>query len=96
MFDGQAKYYVDPYCYALPFVVRKRFWFPRLKAWWTGQPRRYGLVEFTLVIKVMTPCQYRALREALRAEGWGVLSTRVKNGIARTTEVCKRRRRSAE
>jgi hypothetical protein len=28
---------------------------------------------------------------AMRAAGWGVLSTRIKNGVSRTVEICKAR-----
>lgn len=88
-FSGEDKL-GDPYCYCLPFVVRKRFWFPRLRAWWTGKPMQRGWVEYVGVHPVMRPCQYRTLR-AIREEGYGILSTRVKDGQKRTIEICKKR-----
>jgi hypothetical protein len=51
---------------------------------------RIGLIEFVGVTTVMQPCQYRCMRRAMREAGWGILSTRVKNGQTRTIEICKR------
>lgn len=76
---GGGQQYGDPYCYALPFVVRER-----------EDGERLGLIEFIGVTKVMQPCQYRAMRKAMRDAGWGILSTRVKAGQSRTIEICKR------
>ena len=79
--------YGDPYCYRLPFVVREVFPTP-------DSLGRKGLVEYVGVYPVMRICQYRALRTAMREAGWGILSTRVKDGRARTIEICKRRSES--
>lgn len=81
VFGGQEEF-GDPYCYALPYVVRQRYV--------DGRPRALGLIEFIGVTQVMKPCQYRAMRQAVRKAGWGILSTRIKNGQARTIEICKR------
>ena len=70
----------QPYCYALPFVVREKF----------DSGERIGMIEFVGVTTVMQPCQYRAMRKAVRDTGWGILSTRVKDGKSRTIEICKR------
>jgi hypothetical protein len=72
---GGGEEYGDPYCYALPFVVRDK---------------ERKLIEFIGVLKVMQSCQYRCLRKAMREAGWGILSTRVKDGQSRTIEICKR------
>ena len=79
VFDGEQKY-GDPFCYALPFVVRKRFPMP-------VEGGKLGLIEFVGVMKVMKPCQYRAMREAIRAEHYGILSTRSRGGQMRTIEL---------
>ncbi len=81
VFGGGEKY-GDPYCYALPFVVRERF---------VAEGQGKGLIEFVGVTKVMAPCQYRAMRRAMRAAGWGILSTRIKDGQSRTIEICRRK-----
>ena len=70
----------DSYCYALPFVVRKRFPMP-------VDGGKLGLIEFVGVTTVMKPCQYRALREAVRAQHYGILSTRCRGGVMRTIEL---------
>jgi len=62
VFEGHHNY-GDPYCYALPYVVRERFDEPR--------DGKKGLVEFIGVNQVMKPCQYRAMRAAMRAAGSG-------------------------
>jgi hypothetical protein len=82
VFAGGDRFNEDPYCYALPFVVRERF---------GNEDERHGLIEFEGVHDVMRPCQFRAIRTAMRAAGWGVLSTRIKNGVSRTVEICKAR-----
>ena len=48
---------------------------------------KLGLIEFVGVIKTMKPCQYRALREAVRAQHYGILSTRCRGGVMRTIEL---------
>ena len=84
VFDG-TKDYGDAYCYALPFVVRELF------AEWDKDSRQ-GLIEFIGVTTVMRPCQYRAMREVVRQQHYGILSTRIKGGVAKTIEVGRRRR----
>lgn len=79
---GGGQEYGDVYCYALPFVVRDRYPMPIDEQW--------GRIEFVGVTVVMRPCQYRCMRAAMRNAGWGILSTRVKNGVSRTIEICKR------
>lgn len=79
---GGGQEYGDPYCYALPFVVRERYG--------SAVNGKTGLIEFEGVTVVMKPCQYRCMRRAVRDAGWGVLSTRIKDGKARTIEICKR------
>ena len=79
MFNGSQDY-GDSYCYALPFVVRKRFPVP-------VEVGKLGLIEFVGVQQVMRPCQYRALREAVRREHYGILSTRSRGGKMRTIEL---------
>lgn len=73
----------DPYCYALPFVVRTKFARPDAAG-------RIGLIEFVGVTTVMKPCQYRVMRAAIREAGYGILSTRIRDGEKRTIEICKR------
>ncbi len=82
---GGGQTFGDPYCYCLPFVVRERFDDPQLDG-------TNGFVEFIGVIKVMHPCQYRAMRKAMRDAGWRILSTRSKGGEMRTVEICKCRK----
>lgn len=88
VFPGGAVDHVDPFCYALPFVVRERFSVPDADG-------RLGLVEYVGVggkdTKVMQSCQYRALRKVMRDARWGILSTRIKDGKSRTIEICRRR-----
>ena len=84
VFTEGAVDHIDPYCYCLPFVVRERFARP-------DAGERLGLVEFVGVVHpVMLSCQYRALRKAMRGAHWGILSTRIKNGVARTVEICRK------
>ena len=89
---GGDQTFGDPYCYSLPFVVRTRYWFPKLKAWWNKRPIERGFVEFVGVVKLMRSCQYRAMRTAVKNDGWRILSTRSKGGTMRTIEVCKGRK----
>jgi hypothetical protein len=89
VFRGGAVDHVDPYCYALPFVVRERFAA-------TNELGQLGLVEYVGVfheadVPAMKKCQGRALVTAMHDAGFGVLSTRIKDGIARTVEICKPR-----
>lgn len=79
MFAWGAEY-GSPYCYALPCVVRERFEEPELSG-------KIGLVEYVGVHKPMTPAIYRALFEAMAGAGWGVLSTRIKDGEQRAIEL---------
>lgn len=81
VFGGDQKF-GDSYCYALPFVIREKYDTP--------QDGILGLIEFVGVLKVMKPCQYRAMRKAIRDINFGILSTRVKNGEKRTIRICKR------
>jgi hypothetical protein len=81
VFNGDQDF-GDPYCYALAFVVREKFDKPLPNG-------KKGLIEFVGVIKVMSMCQYRALGDAMYKEGWGVLSTRKKNGKDIVVEVYK-------
>ena len=83
VFPGGAVDHIDPYCYVLPFVVRERFSEPDVDG-------RLGLVEFVGVHPVMLSCQYRALRKAMRQANWGILSTRIKGGVSRTIEICRK------
>jgi len=46
VFSAGERPCVDPYCYALPFVVRERF---------GGDDPRHGLVEFECLRVVMRP-----------------------------------------
>jgi hypothetical protein len=82
---GGDQSFGDPYCYCLPYVVRERFRHPAVDG-------VLGFVEFIGVLKVMKPCQYRAMRQAVRQAGWRILSTRSKDGAMRTIEVCKCRK----
>ena len=84
MFRGDHEF-GDSFCYALPFKVVERFEEPELSG-------KVGLLEFIGVLAgdvqdAMTPCQYRALWEAASGAGFGVLSTRIKNGVPRTIEL---------
>ena len=81
---SEGAVYGDAYCYDLPFVVRERFETE-------DEEGRHGLIEFIGVHPVMIRCQYRALRAAAREAGWGILSTRIKDGRKRTIEICKRK-----
>jgi hypothetical protein len=78
--DGAV--YGDPYVYALPFVVRERFDEPE-------ESGRLGFVEYVGVIAPMTPSISRAIYNATVAAGWGILSTRIKDGKQRTVEVTR-------
>ncbi len=84
VFEAGKKYYEDPFCYTLTFIVKERYDTPLPSG-------KKGLVEFIGLDKVMNRDQYRMLGEVMYSEGWGVLSTRVKNGKIITTEVLKRR-----
>lgn len=83
IFEAGKKYYEDPYCYSLTFFVKERYELP--------QGRKLGLIEFVGLDKVMNRAQYRMLGDIMYEEGWGVVSTRVKNGKIITVEVLKRR-----
>lgn len=83
VFEAGKKYYEDPYCYTITFFVKERYVEPVGK--------KLGLIEFVGLDKVMNRDQYRLLGDVMYHEGWGVLSTRVKNGKIVTTEVLKRR-----
>jgi len=74
--------YGSRFCYAIPFVVRERFEH-------VDERGRRGLIEFIGVMKAPTICQYRAWRRACHEQGWGLLSTRIKDGRKRTIEICK-------
>ena len=81
VFGGGDEYRRDPYCYALAFRVVDRFD--------SDDKRRHGLIEFEGVFVCPRACQYRAIRTAARAAGWGVVRTRVNGGVARTNEICR-------
>ena len=83
VFTAGMKYYEDPFCYTLTFIVKERYEEP------VG--RKLGLIEFIGLDKVMNKQQYKAIGQTMYGEGWGVLSTRVKNGKIRTVEVLKKR-----
>ena len=82
VFEGSNKF-GDSYCYALPFVVRERFDKP-------DENGKIGFIEFVGVQVVMKPCQYRAMRTAMRIAGWRILSTSKHSGKTRTIEICNR------
>jgi hypothetical protein len=84
VFAAGMKYYEDPFCYTLTFVVKERYDVPLPSG-------KKGLIEFVGLDKIMNKRQYKALGDAMFAEGWGVLSTRVKNGKIITVELLKRR-----
>ena len=77
-----GKEYGEEYVYALPFVVRERFDEPEMSG-------RIGLMEYIGVIQPITPSVGRALLNAATEEGWGVLSTRIKDGEKRTIDVTR-------
>ena len=74
--------YVDNYEYALPFFVRKRYDEPTVAG-------KLGDVELTCANKSPTPAQGRAICDAFNSAGWGILSTRVKDGKPHTIEVTR-------
>ncbi len=80
----------DPYCHAIPFVVRRRYWC----WWWRGGKR--GLLELEGVAKragedkALSLCQARAISQTCHAQGWGILSTR-RSGARRGTQEVGRR-----
>ncbi len=82
VFNSDQKY-GDPYCYALPFVVREKYAAPLANG-------KRGLVEFVGVVKVMSSCQYRAMKQAMFEAGWGIVSTRIKDGKVQTVELHKK------
>jgi len=84
IFEAGKKYYEDPFCYTITFFVRERYTEPLSSG-------KLGLIEFIGVDKVMNRTQYRMLGNIMYNAGWGVLSTRVKNGKIVTIEVLKRR-----
>ena len=79
MFGGDREW-GEPYCYCLPFVVRERFDEPEMSG-------KIGLVEFIGILIPPMPCQYRLMFDAMAHAGFGVLSTRIKNGVSKTTEL---------
>ena len=84
VFTAGAKYYEDPFCYTLTFIVKEKYDFPLPSG-------KKGLIEFVGLDKVMNKKQYKAIGQAMFVEGWGVLSTRIKNGKVHTVEVFKKR-----
>ena len=83
VFEAGKKYYEDPYCYTITFFVKEKYVEP------IGG--KLGLIEFVGLDKLMSRDQYRMLGDVMFEEGWGVLSTRVKNGKIITVELNRRR-----
>ena len=84
VFTAGKKYYEDPFCYTLTFFVKEKYDTPLPSG-------KRGLIEFVGLDKVMNKRQYGAIGQAMLVEGWGVLSTRVKNGKIHTVEVLKKK-----
>jgi hypothetical protein len=84
VFTAGKKYYEDPFCYTLTFIVKERYTEPLPNG-------KIGLIEFVGLDKVMNREQYKAIAKTTFDEGWGVLATRIRNGKIYTVEVLKRR-----
>ena len=83
VFGGEDKFKLDGYCYALPFVVSERFECRDEKG-------RLGFVEFIGMCSPVKKCQMKAGVNALQIEGWGVIMTRIKDGVCRECELARK------
>lgn len=83
MFPAHSEF-GEPYCYAIPFRVQARKW------WWWLRRRPRGYLELEGMTRAIGLCQARAIRQAVAAAGWGVVSTR-RSGCRRGTREVARR-----